>query len=206
MNYRVDRGGRVAVACGEGRVAEARRVCAAINKYRPPAEIGEMQTEIGFAALNLEAALLPRPRNAQQMDLPSEARHLLRDADHLIVLCDAAALEDRFVDEEIRTFLAHHTGRRAQGRLHPLTFGGGENAPLPEAIREAGAAPIADLGDGKDGWTKGLTVIRAAVLGVSPALLEKLEQDRSRRRAISTLWAIGGVAAAATVAAVAVSG
>ena len=61
MNYRVDRGGRIAVSCDdEGREA-ARRLCTELNGYRPPSQIGEMQTEIGFAAMNLEAILLPRP-------------------------------------------------------------------------------------------------------------------------------------------------
>ena len=202
MNYRVDRGGRIAVARSDERVAEARRVCRALSGYAPPSDIAEMQTDIGFAALNLEAALLPRPQKAGQMDLSQSTRHTLRDADHLIVLCDAAAAENRFIDEEVRTFLAYRRGDAVEDRLHAVWCGDDAETPLPEAIRETGAEPIARLTGAKEGWAKELGAIRAAVLGVSPALLSKLEQERGRRRVMTALGVIGGLSAAAAVAAV----
>lgn len=202
MNFIADRGGRIAIAFARDDFLQARKIAHELNGYKPPAEIAEMPTKIGFAAASLEAKTVPLPSSAQEIDLSITVRHALRDADHLIVLCSAAAAEDRFIDEQIRTFLSHRVIEGVTGRLHPVILAGNAAAAMPPAAVEAGETPIANLSADEDGMTKGLLLMRAAALGVTPARLELLEKGRERKRAMAALWAIGGVALAAGVAAV----
>lgn len=204
MSNAVNRGGRVAIAYARGGLAEARRLARALDGYRPPTAVAEMESEFGFAPERLEVKVLPRPQSEQDIDLPADARSILREVDQLIVLCSATAVEDRFIDEKIRTFMAYRNAECAGARLHLVQLPGegeGEGEkPLPAAAVEAGARTVSDLSPERDGWAKGLDRVRAATLGIPFERLDALERAQAKRRRLAALIGLGAAALAVGVA------
>ncbi|MEM9725609.1 MAG: hypothetical protein AAF909_09120 [Pseudomonadota bacterium] len=291
--FRVERGGRVVVAYQQGAHREARRIARMIDGYRPPAPLLDRENAFGFTPEQFEGVVSAPPADPSAMDLPSADRYRLREADHLIAACSGDAAEDRWLDEAIRTFLAHKSGADKGRRLHVVLIPGpsprwrrsaarhtdeakaagapalenaaspnaamgaqpdaetdgstterpsaeaeaeaamaaadaaaetrdrtsdetpdgtngdetshgtgddtgasaiaddgdhGENRDepqspsTPDAARELGVGPIADLSVDKDGWRGGGRLIRAAVLGVPPAQLHLMERERQTSR------------------------
>lgn len=201
MNNQPDRGARVAVIYARGGVRDARRLAGALNGYRPPAALQDLPTASGFTPSRLTAEVLPTPRNDAEIDLPTESRDALRAADHLVALCSEAAAEDRWMDEQIRTFLAYRRMENQNDRLHLAVMPGGSEQRLPAAAQETGVLPAADLRLEQDGWGDGVQKLRAALLGAPLDQLRRLERGRSALRLRAALAVLAALATAGGVAA-----
>lgn len=195
MSFDVDRGGHVAVSYARGDRDEAQRLVMALKRYRTPPELLERQTEFGFAPSRLAASLLPHLQSSEDVDLPPAVKIALREADHLVVLCSRMAVEDRWIDEETRTFLAHRRTDNQEGRLHAVILPGDPEKKLPAAVAEAGVEAVADLSIDKDGWEVGLRKLRAALYGVTLDTIKALEKERAKKRQRSLVFAMIGVLA-----------
>lgn len=184
MIFRTDRGGRVAVSYAASDKAEAKRLAALLNRYRTPSPLLDRQTSFGFAPSRFEASLMPNREAATDVDLSHDAKLALREADHLVVLCSAKAVEDRWIDEEVRTFLAHRRNDGHQGRIHPVLLPGDGEKKLPDALTEAGIEAASDLSLDKDGWDQGVVKLQAALLGMPLDLVMKADKAHKTGRMI----------------------
>ena len=130
-------------------------------------------------------------------NLSARLSEALAESENLIVLCSPAASRSRWVNEEVRQFLA--LGRR--DRVFCMVVDGdpgdldSENTPFPpaifEGVEERGNEPLAsDPRDYADGKRLALQKLIAGLLGVP---LDALRQrDRARRR--RTRLALGAAA------------
>lgn len=184
MIFKTDRGGRVAVSYALAEKQEAKRLVGILNRYRTPRPLLDRQTRFGFAPSRFEASLMPNRESATDVDLSHAAKITLREADHLIVLCSPKAAEDRWIDEEARTFLAHRNLDQQAGRLHLVLLPGEGEKKIPDALTEAGVEPTADLGAEKDGWEQGAAKVIASVLGMPLDLVTRANARQKTARLI----------------------
>lgn len=195
MIFKTDRGGRVAISYALSDKAEAKRLAGILNRYRTPRQVLDRQTKFGFAPSRFEASLMPNHESAADMDLSSEAKLALREADHLVVLCSAKAAEDRWIDEEARTFLAHRKLDNESGRLHPVFLPGSGERKLPTPITEENLDPVADLSVNKDGWEQGSVKLISSLLGMDLDLVM-----RANRTQVTAQWLQLGFSAFVAIA------
>jgi tetratricopeptide (TPR) repeat protein len=180
----------------------------ALETYRLPARIRGRETAIGTVQDRLPPIFQDREELASSSDLAASVRAALEQTHTLIVLCSPHAARSRWVNEEIRAFMA--MGRR--DRIQGLIIDGEPNASrtpgadpaqecLPPALFEdGGGEPLAsDVRAGQDGWQAARLKLIAGILGVPYDELRQRDLARRQRRlmAIAAASAVGFVVMAA---------
>ncbi len=173
---------------------------AAIEGYHVPRRLRQ------DAERRLPARLSPVFRDREDLssasDLSGRLLEALAQSQAMIVICSPAAAASRWVNEEIRQFIA--LGRREQ--IHCMVVDGDPQAPageggcfppaLFEGVGEAGTEPLAaDPRPFADGKRLARLKIVAGLLGVRLDTLRR--RDLARRRRWQLLWGVGALAALA---------
>lgn len=175
----------------------------ALERYRVPPRLQGREGAYGTIGPRLPPVFRDRDELAASSDLASSVRAALEASAMLIVLCSPRAARSKWVNEEIRTFIA--LGRR--DRIRCLVVDGEphsadpERECLPPALFEGSEAePLAaDLRKGQDGKQGARLKLIASILGVPYDELRQREAVRRQRR-------LALFAAAATVGFVVMAG
>lgn len=183
----------------------------ALERYRIPKRLQGRDSAFGPLGKRLPPAFRDRDELASSSDLAASVRQGLEDSAFLVVVCSPNGAASRWVNEEIRTFIA--LGRRDRIRLIIVDGEPGSADPalnaLPPAIMEGatGEPLAADVRPGQDGRQGAVLKILAGLLEVPYDELRQREaQRRQRRLAIiagaSTLGFVvtAGLAVAALIA------
>ena len=188
--------------------ASARWLHRAIESYRLPAKIGEIDRSVVNPHLGRIAPIfLDRAELSSSSDLAESVRSALEDSEFLIVVCSPSAARSRWVNEEIRSFKALGRERRILCLIvagEPCAAQRGlpdDQECFPAALRyqsddadvtgRPAIEPLAaDLRPGADGKADARLKIVAGLLGVGLDELRHRDQARRQRR-----LAIVGVAA-----------
>jgi len=180
---------------------QARQVHRRIESFRVPRALRGREVAGQVVGARLRPLFRDRDELASSGDLRESLEAALRESGALVVLCTPAAARSKWVDQEIRTFVAAH----GAGRVFPLIVSGepnsgGQSECFPPALRgqgPAGLEPIAgDLRAHADGPRDGVLKIIAGLLGVGFDAIKR--RDAQRRQCT----AIGFAAAASLVAVV----
>lgn len=185
----------------------ARWLHGALERYRVPRHLASTTRE------SLPRRLAPVFRDRDDLstaaDLSDRLEAALRQSDHLIVVCSPAAVESRWVNEEIRRFRALGRGDRILCMVvdgdaaAPPEAGGCFPPALNEGLEEGRREPLAaDPRDSGDGKRLARLKIAAALLGVR--LDELRRRDLQRRRRVQAM-AAALVIAVATLAGVTIT-
>lgn len=179
-----------------------------IETYAIPRALQGRDTPLGPLGKKLPPVFQDREELAASADLASSVRQALESSASLIVICSPDGARSRWVNEEIRSFIA--LGRRAQ--IQCLIVGGQPNASgtpgadpelecLPPALFEhGGAEPLAaDIRPGQDSRPAARLKLIAGVLDVRYDELRQREQARRNRRLV---WLASASFAGFVVAAV----
>jgi tetratricopeptide (TPR) repeat protein len=158
----------------------------ALEQYRVPKRLWGRAAPWGEIAQKLPAVFRDRDELATSSDLAASVRAALAEAAMLIVICSPFSAKSKWVDEEIRSYIA--LGRREHIRL--LIVDGEPHAAdpdrecLPRALREGGGPePLAaDLRKGADGRQGAKLKILAGMLGVPYDELRQREAARRQQR------------------------
>ncbi len=158
----------------------------ALERYAVPKRLWGARAPWGKIGPRLPPVFRDREELATSPDLAASVRTALADAATLIVLCSPAAARSRWVNEEVRTFIA--SGRHDHIRL--LIVDGEPYASdpdrecLPPALRGDGLPePLAaDIRPEADGRTGARLKILAGLLGVPYDELRQREAARRQRR------------------------
>lgn len=158
----------------------------ALERYSVPKRLWGRPAPWGEIGPRLPPVFRDRDELATSADLAASVRSALADAATLIVVCSPRSAKSRWVDEEIRTFIAQ--GRREFIRL--IIVDGEPHAAdpdrecLPPALREDGAPePLAaDMRREADGKEGAKLKILAGLLGVSYDELRQREAARRQQR------------------------
>lgn len=166
----------------------------ALETYRLPAGLGGDETR-GRA---LGAVFRDRSELSAGSDLSGSIREALDRSEYLVVICSTASRGSRWVDAEVRHFLATRDLRHVLCVIVDAPPGeNGVLASLPPALVEAygetGEPLAADLRPGADGRRLVRLKIAAGLLGVG---LDRLVQRDARRR---LRWMTAATAAAAVL-------
>lgn len=171
----------------------------ALEGYRIPAKLRGRDSPVGIIAARLPPVFRDREEFAAAANLGDAIDAALRESATLIVLCSPSAAASRWVNAEIRSYIA--LGRRARIRCLILDGAHGSAASIPPALTEGGApSPLsADLRAGQDGRLDAKLKLIAGILDVP---FDDLKQRDSRRRirvlaTIALASTIGFVVAAA---------
>lgn len=180
-----------------------------LEKYRIPKRLQGHASPFGPLGKRLPPVFRDRDELASASDLAAAVRAGLEDSASLIVLCSPASAASKWVNEEIRTFIA--LGRRDRIRL---VIVGGEPMSedpalrcLPPAIFEgAEAEPLAaDARKHQDGKAGAALKTLAGILEVPYDELRQREAARRQRQlAIIAAASTAGFAVTAGLAVVAV--
>ncbi len=168
----------------------------ALERYSIPPRLRGRDSPFGPLGKRLPPVFRDRDELASGADLAAAVRQGLEDAAFLIVVCSPNGARSRWVNEEIRAFIA--MGRRDRIRL--IIVGGEpmsddpEVAALPPAILEGfETEPLAaDARPGQDGKHGAKLKLLAGMLGVPFDELRQREAARRQRR-------LAIIAAASTV-------
>ena len=158
----------------------------ALERYSVPKRLWGRTAPWGEIGPRLPPVFRDRDELATSSDLAASVRAALAEAATLIVICSPRSAKSRWVDEEIRTFIAQ--GRRDYIRL--IIVDGEPHAAdpdrecLPPALREDGgpeplAADVRKEADGKQGAK---LKILAGILGVPYDELRQREAARRQQR------------------------
>jgi hypothetical protein len=124
-------------------------------------------------------------------ELTRQIEEALARSRHLIVLCSPNSAASKYVDSEIRHFLA----LGGADSVIPVILDGDPPRCFPPSLLEGPDRLGADLRDGKDGTDAGLIKILSGLLDVGPDDL--FQRQRRRQR-----WIVGMMSTAAAVFAV----
>jgi tetratricopeptide (TPR) repeat protein len=158
----------------------------ALERYSIPKRLWGRPAPWGEIGPRLPPVFRDRDELATSSDLAASVRAALAEAATLIVICSPRSAKSRWVDEEIRTFIAQ--GRRDYIRL--LIADGEPHAAdpdrecLPPALREdGGPEPLAaDLRTEADGKEGAKLKILAGILGVPYDEFRQREAARRQQR------------------------
>ncbi len=121
-------------------------------------------------------------------ELTRQIEEALASSQHLLVLCSQHSAASKFVDSEIRHFMA----LGGADRVIPVILDGDPPDCFPPSLRASSDRLGADLRVGKDGKDGGLIKIVSGLLSVGPDDL--FQRQRRRQR-----WIVGLMSAAAAV-------
>lgn len=158
----------------------------ALERYRVPKRLQGRDSPFGPLGKRLPPAFRDRDELASSSDLAASVRQGLEDSAFLVVVCSPNGAQSRWVNEEIRTFIA--LGRRDRIRLIVVDGEPGSADPalnaLPPAIMEGatGEPLAADVRPGQDGRQGALLKILAGLLDVPYDELRQREAQRRQRR------------------------
>lgn len=173
-----------------------------LETYRVPAHLLGRQGRFGPITARLPPVFRDREELSASDDLGAAIRQALADAEMLIVLCSPNAVQSRWVNEEIRAFVA--LGRR--DRIRCLIVDGEPHAAdparecLPPALFEGSSSePLAaDIRKGQDPRSSAKLKLIAGILDLPYDELRQREAARQRQRLmlIASASTIGFVAMA----------
>lgn len=157
-----------------------------MERYTIPARLRGREAPFGPLGKRLPPVFRDRDELASGSDLAAAVRQGLEDSAFLIVICSPNGARSRWVNEEIRAFVA--MGRRDRIRL--IVVGGEpmstdpELSALPPAILEGaeGEPLAADARPGQDGKQGAKLKLLAGLLGVPFDELRQREAARRQRR------------------------
>jgi hypothetical protein len=167
----------------------ARRVPGRIERFRVPSALRGREIEGQVVGARLRPLFRDRDELASSGDLRDSLDAALAASGALIVLCTPNAARSKWVDQEIRTFVATHGARR----VFPLIVEGEPNSGderecFPPALRGGGSAglePVAgDLRPHADGPRDGVLKIIAGLLGVGFDAIKRRDAQRRHRLAL----------------------
>lgn len=161
----------------------------ALEQYRIPKRLQGRQASFGKVGERLPSVFRDRDELASSADLAEAVKKALTEAATLVVICSPHSAKSRWVDEEIRTFIA--LGRKRHIRL--VIVDGEPHAAdpalecLPPAILEdSETEPLAaDARKGQDGKTGAKLKLLAGLLDVPYDELRQREAARRHRRLIA---------------------
>lgn len=190
---------------------EAIRLHRALEGYRVPKRLRGCPSPLGVLGKRLPPFFRDRDELASSSDLAAAVREGLEQSAFLIVVCSPNSAQSRWVNEEIRSFIA--MGRRDRIRLIVVDGVPMSDDPaldcIPPAILEGaeGEPLAADARKGQDGRDGARLKVLAALLGVPYDELRQREAQRRQRRllAITVASSMGfavtaGLAVAAMIA------
>lgn len=158
----------------------------ALERYSIPARLRGRESPFGPLGKRLPPVFRDRDELASGSDLAAAVRQGLEDSAFLIVICSPNGARSRWVNEEIRSFIA--MGRRDRIRLiivggEPLSANP-ELQALPPAILEgAESEPLAaDVRPGQDGKQGAKLKLLAGLMDVPYDELRQREAARRQRR------------------------
>ena len=168
----------------------------ALERYTVPSKLWGRPAPWGEIEPRLPPVFRDRDELATSSDLAASVKEALADAATLIVICSPNAARSKWVDEEIRTFIA--LGRERYIRL--IIVDGEPHSPDPEReclppslARDGAPEPLAaDVRKQADGKQAAKLKILAGVLGVPYDDLRQREAQRRQRR-------LAALAVAATI-------
>jgi len=183
----------------------------AIERYRIPKRLVGHASPFGALGRRLPPAFRDRDELASSSDLAASVRAALEQSAFLVVICTPNSAASRWVNEEIRTFIA--LGRRDRIRLvifdgEPMSEDNAVNCIPPAMLEGAESEPLAaDARKGQDGPTGAKLKVLAGMLGVSYDELRQREAVRRQQRlaVIAAASSLGfvvttGLAVAAVIA------
>lgn len=158
----------------------------AIERYRIPKRLVGKDSPFGPLGKRLPPAFRDRDELASSSDLAASVREALEQSAFLVVICTPNSAASRWVNEEIRTFIA--LGRRDRIRLvifggEPMSEDKALNCIPPAMLEGAESEPLAaDARKGQDGQTGAKLKVLAGMLGVSYDELRQREAVRRQQR------------------------
>lgn len=181
-----------------------RRLHRRLESFRVPKALRARE----IAGLTVGDRLRPVFRDRDELASAGDLRRSLDTAlgqsGALIVVCSPAAARSRWVNEEIRAYIA----LRGTGRVFPLIIdgepgSGDDRECFPPALKEAGMEPIAgDLRRHADGPNDGVLKIIAGLLETGFDSLKRRDVQRRNRQAFGIASLAGLIAIATSVMAV----
>ncbi|MBB6228808.1 Tfp pilus assembly protein PilF [Polymorphobacter multimanifer] len=170
---------------------EASWLLKALESYRVPKRLHGQPSAVGILGSRLPPVFQDRAELAASSNLAESVRAALVESASLIIVCSPNGARSKWVNEEIRAFVA--MGRR--DRIQCLIIGGEPNAAtlpdsdpelecLPPALFEnGGTEPLAsDIRPGKDGRAAARLKLLAGIMGVGYDELRQREASRRQRQ------------------------
>lgn len=157
----------------------------ALEQYRIPNHLRGREGPFGPIGDRLPPVFRDRDELATSADLAESVKQALGEAETLVVVCSPDAARSRWVDEEVRTFIA--LGRRDKIRLIIVDgephSADPERECLPPAIRAMDAEPLAaDVRPGQDGRAAARLKLIAGILELPYDELRQREAQRRQKR------------------------
>ena len=174
----------------------------ALERWQVPRRLAGGEGRFGPIPERLGKVFLDRDELPSASSLSDEIQAALAASETLIVICSPAAVQSRWVNEEIRSFKALGKAQRVlavivDGEPWASDLAGRAGAEcFPEALRYTvdGAGELteerteliaADLRPGKDGKHAALLKLVAGILGVGFDTLRQREAQRRQRRLVA---------------------
>lgn len=157
-----------------------------LERYSIPPRLRGRETLFGVLGARLPPVFQDREELAASADLAQSVKDALSQSSSLIVICSPDAARSRWVNEEIRQFVA--LGRRDRIQLFVVDGEATQNdqpdSSFPPALFESdGREPLAvDVRPEADGKRAALLKVIAGILGVGYDELRQREQARRQRR------------------------
>jgi tetratricopeptide (TPR) repeat protein len=169
----------------------------ALERYSVPKRLRGRPAPWGEIGQRLPPVFRDRDELATSSDLASSVKEALADSAFLVVVCSPNSARSKWVDEEIKTFIA--TGREKFVRLiivdgEPHSLDPERECLPPSLMREGAPEPLAaDVRPEGDGKQAAKLKIIAGILGVSYDELRQREAARRQKRlaAIALAASIG---------------
>ncbi|WP_205479322.1 tetratricopeptide repeat protein [Sphingomonas arenae] len=161
-----------------------------LERYRLPDTVVGRAVAWGVLETRLAPVFQDREELAASTDLASSVRQALKEAANLIVICSTNGAQSRWVNEEVREFVA--LGRRSQIQCLIVPEAEHPAAPLlpeaqlfPPALLELGIEPLAaDARPSGDGRQAAFLKLVAGLIGVRYDELRQREQARRQKRLV----------------------
>lgn len=172
-----------------------------LERYRLPKSLVGRESPLGVLERRLPPVFRDREELAASTDLGASVREALAQAHSLIVICSSSGAQSRWVNEEIREFIALGRRDRIQCLIVPEPGDSGRrdlpNSQIfPPALLELGHEPLAaDARTSGDGKRSAFLKLVAGVVGVRYDELRQREQARRHAQlfAIATAASVGFV-------------